>query len=357
MDGATNWRSIAFLAGLATLCMQPLQALAAEPEKGQLSVAEMAVYQGADRQDRLLAGAKKEGGELSVYHVYPNLPVIMAAFTSKYGIKVKAWRSGSEGVLQKLTSEARGGRFDADVVQNNAPENEAAHREKLLQEVRSPFLKDLMPEASPAHKQWVGITVDVYIAAYNTDKVKKDELPRSYQDLLDPKWKGRLGIEVDDHGWFAALSAAMGERQTHKLFADIVATNGISVRKGHSLLTTLVASGEVPLGLTVYSWNPEQLKQKGAPVEGLLLQPVIAQFSTIAMLKRAPHPYTALLFYDFMLSDGEQLLANLNYVPTSKKSEAPITKLPLKFIDPAAALDMQDKWLKAYETVVTKGAR
>jgi iron(III) transport system substrate-binding protein len=330
------------------------QSFAAEAVKGQLSVAEMAAYQGADRHDRLVAAAKNEGGELSVYHVYPNLPVVMAAFTNKYGIKIKAWRSGSEGVLRKVTSEARAGRFEVDVVQNNAPENEAAHREKLLQEVRSPYLKDLIPEASPAHKEWVGITLDVFSAAYNTDKVKKDELPKSYQDLLDPKWKGRLGIEADDHHWFGTLAATLGEKQTHKLFSDIVATNGISVRKGHSLLTNLVASGEVPLGLTVYSWNPEQLKQKGAPVEGHLLQPVIAQFSTIAMLKKAPHPYSALLFHDFMLNEGQQLLADVKFVPTSRKIESPISRVPLKFIDPAAALDMQDKWLKSYDEVVVK---
>ena len=351
-----NTRLIQFLAIVLLIGGYTVQVLSAEPAKGQLSVAEMAVYQGEDRQERLVAAAKKEG-ELSVYHVYPNLPVIMTAFTNKYGIKVKPWRSGSEAVLQRLTTEARGGRFEADIVQNNAPENEAAHREKLLQEVRSPYLKDLMPQASPAHKEWVGITLDIYIAAYNTNKVKKDELPRSYEDLLDPKWKGRLGIEADDHAWFAALSAAMGEKQTHKLFADVVATNGISVRKGHSLLTTLVASGEVPLGLTVYSWNPEQLKQKGAPVEGLPLQPVIAQFSTIAMTKKAPHPYAALLFYDFMLSEGQQLLANANYVPTSNRSESPLSKTPLKFIDPVLALDMQEKWMKSYEDVVTKSAR
>jgi iron(III) transport system substrate-binding protein len=282
----------------------------------------------------------------------------MQEFTKKYGIKVKAWRSGSEGVLQKLTSEARGGRFDADVVQNNAPEAEALHREKLLQEVRSPYLKDLVPQASPAHKEWVGFTIDVFVAAYNTTKVKKEELPKSYHDLLDPKWKGRLGIEADDQGWFATLSQAMGEQQTHKLFSDIVATNGISVRKGHSLLTTLVASGEVPLGLTVYSWIPEQMKQKGAPIESYAIQPVIAQFSTVAMLKKAPHPYSALLFYDFMINEGQQLLANLKYVPTSRKIESPVTHLTLKYVDPGQALDNQDKWVKTYEEIVTKpGAR
>jgi iron(III) transport system substrate-binding protein len=346
-----NTRAIAILAAGLALAIHGALAFAADPPR---TVAEMAAYQGPDRRDLLVAAAKKEAGEISVYHVYPSLPSIMAAFTNKYGIKVKAWRSGSEGVLQRVVSEAKGNRFDVDIVQNNAPENEAAHREKLLQEVKSPYIKDLMPEASPAHKEWVGFTVDVFVAAYNTNKVKKEELPKTYQDLLDPRWKGRLGIEADDVDWFATLSAAMGEKQTQKLFADIVAKNGISVRKGHSLLATLVASGEVPFAITVYSWTPEQLKLKGAPIEGYPLQPVIAQFSTIAMLKKAPHPYTALLFYDFMLSEGQELLAKQNFVPASKNFPMPITKIPLKFVDPVAALDMQDKWVKMYESVVTK---
>ena len=95
--------------------------------------------------------------------------IVAPGITAKYGIKVKAWRSGSEGVLQKIVSEAKGNRFDADIVQNDAPENEAAHREKLLQEVKSPYAKDLMPAASPVHHEWVGFTLDVYIAAYNTN--------------------------------------------------------------------------------------------------------------------------------------------------------------------------------------------
>ncbi len=349
-------RYIGMVAVALLAASAPLRSLAAEPAKGQLSPAEMALYQGADRQERLAELAKKEG-ELTVYHVYPNLPVVMNAFTAKYGIKVKPWRSSSEGVLQRVMNEARGNRFEVDVIQNNAPENEAAHREKLLLEVRSPYLKDLMPAAIPAHHEWVGITLDVFVAAYNTNKVKKEELPASYQDLLDPKWKGRLGIEVDDQGWYGALGVNMGEQQTNKLFSEIVAKNGISVRKGHSLLANLVASGEVPLGLTVYSWIPEQVKQKGAPIEVLAIPPVIAQFSTMSVTRKAPHPYAALLFEDFMLSDGQGLLAKQHYVPTSTKIDSPITRLPLKFIDPGQAIDMQDKWTKTYEDVVTKPAK
>jgi iron(III) transport system substrate-binding protein len=314
---------------------------------------QMASYQGEDRMERLAALAQKEG-ELTIYHVYPNLPVVLNAFSAKYGIKVKPWRSSSEGVLQRFTNEAHGNRFEVDVVQNNAPENEAAHREKLLQEVRSPLLKDIMPAASPAHREWVGITIDVFVAAYNTGKVATAELPASYPDLLDPKWKGRLGIEVDDQAWFNTLAAALGEKETYKLFADIVARNGMSVRKGHSLLTNLVASGEVPLGLTVYGWIPEQLKSKGAPIEVLPIPPVIAQFSTIAVAKRAPHPHAALLFEDFMLGEGQRLLAQQGWVPTSVNIDTPIKNVPLRFIDPEQALDQQDRWTRTYEEVVTK---
>jgi len=334
--------------------------VAAEPAKGPTtgpaSASEIAMYQGADRHDRLVAAAQKEG-ELSVYHAYPNLTVVMAAFTKKYGIKVKSWRAGSEAILQRVVTEARGSRFDVDVVQNNAPEDEALHREKLLQEVKSPYLGDLMHQAVPAHREWVGITLDVWTAAYNTNIIKKEDLPKTYQDLLDPKWKNRLGIEADDAGWFGPLVESMGEQQGRKLFADIVSANGMSFRKGHSLLTTLVASGDVPLALSVYSWNPVQLKKKGAPVEGLLLQPVFAQFSAIAMLRKAPHPAAAALFYDYMLSEGPQLLANLNYVVTSNKIETPFSKVALKFVDPGQALDNQAKWVKMYDDVLIKNAR
>jgi iron(III) transport system substrate-binding protein len=320
-----------------------------------LTPQEIATYTGADRQERLLEGAKKEG-ELTVYHAYPQLSAVTAAFTKKYGIKVKNWRSGSEGILQRVTSEARGRKNDVDIVQVNAPESEALHREGLLQEVRSTYLKDIIPAALPSHKEWVGVTIDVFSAAYHTTSVKKEELPKSYRDLLDPKWKGRLGVEAEDHAWFATLLTLMGEQQTLKLFNDIVATNGISVRKGHSLLASLVASGEVPLGLSVYSWNPDQLKEKGAPIEGLLIEPVVGQFSSMSMTKRAPHPNAAALFYDFMLTEGEQILSEMKFVPTSKKVKSPIpSNITIKFIDPGQALDNSEKWIKTYQAVMKSG--
>jgi iron(III) transport system substrate-binding protein len=142
------------------LLLHCFTALCMVAQVGTAQANDMALYQGADRHARLVEAAKKEG-DLTVYHVYPNLPIVMAAFTKKYGIKVKPWRAGSEAVLQRVVSEARAGRSVVDVMQNNSPESEAAHQEKLLQEVRSPFHQDLVAPAVPAHKEWVGITLDI----------------------------------------------------------------------------------------------------------------------------------------------------------------------------------------------------
>ncbi|MDR1968074.1 MAG: ABC transporter substrate-binding protein, partial [Burkholderiaceae bacterium] len=95
-------------------------------------------------------------------------------------------------------------------------------------------------------------TADVWAAAYNTDKVKKEDLPKSYENLQDPKWQGRLGVEAEDQGWFGTLIGALGKKRGLKLFTHIVDSNGISVRKGHSLLANLVASSEVPMALSAY---------------------------------------------------------------------------------------------------------
>jgi iron(III) transport system substrate-binding protein len=234
---------------------------------------------------------------------------------------------------------------------------EALHREKLLQRVKSPYFSDLMPQAIVGHGEWVGTSMDVYVQAYNTQKLSKDELPKTYQDLLDPRWKGQLAVEADDYPWFATLIQALGQEKGTKLFKDIVAKNGISVRKGHTLLVNLVGSGEIPLGLSIYNYTLDPLKQKGAPVESFTLEPTVASFKGIGMLKKAPHPYAAILFYDFVISEGQKILADRSVIPTSNKIDVPLKNLPLKFIDPVQTLDLGDQWLKTYEEIITKNAR
>jgi iron(III) transport system substrate-binding protein len=201
----------------------------------------------------------------------------------------------------------------------------------------------------------VGGDLQVFVQAYNTDKIKKEDLPKTWQDLLDPKWKGRLGVESADGDWFAALLQELGHEKGMKLFKDIVDTNGISVRKGHSLLASLIVSGEVPLGLTIYSYSTPGMKLKGAPIESFVISPAIAQFSAIGMFRKAPHPYAAMLFYDFMLSEeGQKIFVDRTRVPASTKIDTRWKSVPIKFIDPVLSLDMNEKWSKDYETAITK---
>jgi len=343
-------------AALLLLCLNPVTASIAKAEP---TVAEIALLQGEQRQQRLIEGARKER-ELNVYHVMPGIDMapVIEAFTKKYGIAVKTWRSSSELVLQRVVTEGRGGRFAVDIIENNGPEMEALHREKMLQQVNSPTSTDIIPEAIPAHREWVGNTIDIFVQAYNTNLIKKEDLPKSYQELLDPKWKGRLGIEGADQHWFALLAQELGQERATKLFRDIVDTNGISVRSGHSLLANLVASGEVPLALTVLNYTPPQLKQNGAPIESFVMAPRIAYFRGIGVARKAPHPYAAMLFYDFLQSDeGQQILANRFKIPVSKKVGVFNERSQLKFIDPKMFLDNNEKWIKTFEETITKRVR
>jgi iron(III) transport system substrate-binding protein len=214
---------------------------------------DIATYQGADRSQKLLDGAKKEG-TLTIYSsaTVPDMTALTTAFTKKYGVKTQVWRASSENIIQRAATEARGNRFEVDVFETDGVAMEAIHREKLLQEVRSPLLADLMPQAIRPHKEWIGDRVQIFTAAYNTRAIKKDDLPKSYDDLTNPKWKGKLGIEADDHDWFSAVVGSLGEEKGVKLFREIVTKNGLSARKGHTLLANLVVTGEVPLALTTY---------------------------------------------------------------------------------------------------------
>ncbi len=321
-------------------------------------VAEIAAYQGADREQRLIEGAKKEK-ELTFYASIPpdDIAALGSAFDKKYGVKVKVWRADSESILQRIVNEAKARRFEVDIVSASSSALEPLYRENLLQEVRSPALADIIPEAIAPHRQWVAVYLNTIVQAYNTNLVQKDSLPKTYQDLLRPEWKGKLGIEAEDFDWFAQVVTDLGEERGLRLFRSIVAANGISVRKGHSLLANLVAAGEVPLALTVYGFTAEQAKRKGAPLDWFAIPPAIARPTAQALARNAPHPHAAVLFYDFLLGEGQQILAGRQFVTVSRTIETPVTKAPLKLIDSAVMLDQAKKWQELFQRTIVAPAR
>ncbi len=320
---------------------------AALPARAQ-SLADLANYSGPDRTQRLIDGAKKEG-TVTLYSsaTIADQTAIAKAFQSKYGIKVEQWRGSSEDIRHRAMTEYGAGRYDVDVAETAGPDMEALVREKLLQPVNTPISAELIPQATFKHHEWYATRLSVFVGAYNTTIIKPADAPKTYQDLLDPRLKGKLGIETDDANWFLSVVGSMGEEKGLKLFRDIVAKNGMSVRKGHTLLANFVGSGEVPLALTVYSYRVEQMKNEGAPVDVLYLPPVVALPTGAGVFKRAPHPHAALLMLDFYLTDAQKILADREAVPTNTKVR-PAPK-DLIFVDLPKFLDEGDKWTKLFK--------
>ena len=309
----------------------------------------------ASAQDRA-AAAKKEGS-LTLYTTIAekDLPTLVKPFESRYGVKVNVWRAGTSNVLQRAVQEAAAKKYDMDVVHVGSPEMEALAREQVLLPITSPVQQDLQPGSVPPHRQWAATLLSVWVQAYNTKLIKKESLPRTYRDLLDPKWKGKLGVEGKDEDWFASVVDVTGGGETGlKFFRDLVATNGLSVRQGHTLLNNLVASGEVPLALNIYNYMPEQAKKKGAPIDWFALEPAIARSNGVGVARHAPHPNAALLFYEYLLSDAQQYFVSMDYVPSNTKVASPLKGIKIVQANPVRSLDESEKWTALFQSTVVR---
>jgi iron(III) transport system substrate-binding protein len=350
-----DWRLRQSIANGAATLLAAVLVVDSLPARAQ-TLAELADYSGPDRTQRLVASAKREG-TVTLYSsaTLADQSAILRAFTAKYGIKVQQWRGSSEDIRNRALTEYAGGRFDADVTETAGSEMEIMVREQLLQAVTTPAAAALIPQARMPHRGWIATRLSVFVGAYNTNIIKPADVPKGYEDLRDPKWKGKLGIEVDDANWFLSVVGFMGEQRGLRLFHDIVANNGISIRKGHTLLANFVGSGEVPLALTAYSYRVEQMKNvEGAPVELLYLPPTVALPTGAGVFKRAPHPNAALLLLDFYLTDAQKILADHEAVPTDPRVKAP--PKDMIFVDLPKFLDEGEKWTKLFENTFVKQA-
>ena len=305
---------------------------------------------------RIEAQAKKEGA-LTLYTTIAekDLPTLVKPFEAKYGVKVTVWRAGTSNVLQRALQETSAKKYDVDVIHIGSPEMEALAREQVLLPITSPVQNDLQPGSVPAHRQWAATLLSVWVQAYNTKLVNKANLPRTYRDLLDPKWKGKLGVEGKDEDWFASVVDVMGGGETGlKFFRDLVATNGLSVRQGHTLLNNLVISGEVPLALNIYNYMPEQARKKGAPIDWFAIEPAIARSNGVGVSRHAPHPNAAMLFYEYLLGDAQQYFVSMDYVPSNTKVASPLKGIKIVQTSPARSLDESDRWGALFQNIVAR---
>ena len=307
------------------------------------------LYKGADREQRLIAKAREEG-TLTLYTSMATTESgpLAQAFEKKYGVKVQLWRALSENVLQRALTEARGGRRSMDVVETNAPEVEALAREQVVAELFSPHLADLPAWATPPHRRWAADRANLWVVGYNTGKVKREELPATYEGFADPKWKGRIAIEATDSDWMYGVVNFLGEPRGLELFRKLAALKP-DLRKGHALLAQLVAAGELPIALTTYSGNAESIKAKGGPIDWIAVEPLVGRPQALAVAKNAPHPHAALLFVDFVLSpEGMKLLNELGRVPSSRSQKTLLDRHKHVMVDPIKWIDEAPRWEKVW---------
>jgi iron(III) transport system substrate-binding protein len=256
------------------------------------------------------------------------------AFEKKYGVKVQLWRALSEEVVQRTITEAKGRRYSVDVIETNGPEMEMIGREKLL--------------AAP----WTPDRLNLFVVGYNTTKVKRAEIPASYEGFADPKWKRRIALEATDSEWMATLIKTSPGDKGMELMRKLAALQP-ALRKGHVLLASLVAAGDVPVGLAMYNSNIETLKRKGAPIDYVPVQPVVARPQGIGVAKNAPHPNAAQLFNDYVLSpEGQKLFESMGRTPAKVTSQSNSFRFTL--IDPITVLDESMKWDKVWNDLFVR---
>jgi iron(III) transport system substrate-binding protein len=219
-----------------------------------------------------------------------------------------------------------------DVIETNGPEMEMIAREKLL--------------AAP----WTPDRLNLFVVGYNTAKVKRAEIPAAYDGFTDPKWKGRIALEATDSEWMATLIKTLPNGMD--LMRTLAAMQP-ALRKGHVLLASLVAAGEVPVGLAMYNSNVESLKRKGAPIDFVPVQPVVARPQGIGVAKNAPHANAAQLFAEYVMSaEGQKLFESMGRTPARTTSQSNSFRFTL--IDPVTVLDESAKWEKVWSDLFVR---
>ncbi len=268
---------------------------------------------------KIIEGAKKEGQ--LVYYTGMELEeatIVAREFAKKYPfIKPDLFRSSGEKVLTKLLTEYRAKTFRADIFQASVIQLMQFKNEGFLQKYISPE-SYVYPEGfKDPEGYWNSFYLLPYVIAYNTNLIPSHEAPKSYEDLLDPRWKGKIGLEAEQYQWFFHLLKIMGKEKGMDFMGKLAGQN-LDLRRGHSLILQLVVAGEIPIAVVLYANQVEFLKRgKGAPIEWVRFKgPTITAFNAISITAKAPHPNAAKLFVDFTLSkEGQQILTRFNRIP------------------------------------------
>jgi iron(III) transport system substrate-binding protein len=259
------------------------------------------------RSAALVEAAKKEGKMVFYTSVETEFArALTVAFEARYPfIKTDIFRSTHEKILSRMNVERQTGTYTADVV--SVGEFETYHMQKkgFIAPYKSPFAAAYPEGFKDPNGYWTDLYDNLIVTAYNTARVKRSELPKGWEDLLHPRWKGRMVLDQNEDRWFANMLYLMGERKGME-FMRALAKQEVAIRSGRSLVTQLLSAGEFDLQIVAYWYRPHLMKKQGAPVDWLGLEPAVIALHPISIVEKAPHSNAARLFIDFALSDEGQ---------------------------------------------------
>ena len=269
-------------------------------------------------------GAAKEGQVVlySAAIVNQALRPMAEAFMKKYpSVRMTFWRGDTEEIIAKLSAEVRAKSLVADVVEGTGI-GELAVDAQLAEPYVSPMVEALPERYRDPRNQWTSTRISYFSIAYNTKLVPAAEAPKSYDDLLDPRWRGKLAWRIGTASgtplFITGIRRARGEEKAAEYFKQLATQKVVNFGSGSArTLVDRVVASEFPIALNIFAHHPLISKAKGAPVDSRLMDPVPATAATMIIPKGVRRPHAALLLADFILSkEGQQILAGADYFPS-----------------------------------------
>jgi iron(III) transport system substrate-binding protein len=321
------------------------------PTEAEQLYEEVRALPAQERRDRLVELAADENG-LNLY-TSMNADIVDAvteAFTDEFDIDVSTYRAGSETVLQRILQESEAGFPGNDIVETNGSELGALQQEGVMAPCISQELIDQVPEAGQS-EDWTATRFNLFGPSWNTDIIS--EPPTSWEDLADPKYDGQLALELGDYDWYMALSdywleQGKSQDEVDKLWADIV--DGASVVKGHTVMAELMGAGQFGVAASNYTYIVEAAKASGAPVETQpYVDPLIARPNGGSCMKTAENPATAMLFMDWLMQDGQEVLASQEATPAITDQQLDVELYP---VNGDKLLESGSEWSDKYDQLL-----
>jgi iron(III) transport system substrate-binding protein len=277
----------------------------------------------------VIEAARKEGKVVWYTTLIVNQVVLplKAAFEKKYpGVTLDYARNDEGPTAIRLMNEAKSGNVQADVF-DGLTVNVALKRESLLARLDVPNAADYPPEMKDVDGTWQALLLFVFTPGFNTTLVSKADAPKTYQDLLDPKWKGKMAWNPNSSagaiGFVGNVLLSMGEAKGMDYLRALARQQIVNVEASSRAILDQVIAGEYPIGLMMFNNHTVISARKGAPSDWVAMEPVPVAFDSLGLMKAAPHPNAAKLLIEFLLSDeGQMVLKDADYLPANPRIPA-----------------------------------